>query len=312
MAYKVGQIRKQSDISYMSNVQGVVKTVIQTHNPFTATGSDSHFNDVALTIDGGTFQKDVVYFLRFSISRVPSGFYSQVQSTQQSIFSDADSLKYTVLLTNLEGSSSGTAELDQDTIIQEVGSFTVPPHENMEVAYYTNTITFIPNSNYTYLVFRLGRISYDALLGVEGNTPTERARDWLEDNKSSSPWEASHIIYRQEGSQGVTINDDTLMGARFLYGQQVPDYEGQIDYTSYGDFCIVNNILPTNRVLNKIGFQSRPGSLILVNNQPIRVGRSGIYEINNGTLIRSFMITAPNGVNSENVDAFLLDYTYNE
>ena len=61
----------------------------------------------------------------------------------------------------------------------------------------------------------------------------------------------------------------------------------------------------------KIGFQSRPGVLVVINQQPIRVGRSGIYQINNGTPITSFMITAPGGADNSKIDAFLLDYAYN-
>lgn len=56
----------------------------------------------------------------------------------------------------------------------------------------------------------------------------------------------------------------------------------------------------------KFGYQGRPGSLIVVNKEPIRIGRSGIYEINNGTQITSFMLAAPNN----NIEAFLLDYAY--
>jgi len=60
----------------------------------------------------------------------------------------------------------------------------------------------------------------------------------------------------------------------------------------------------------KIGYQCRPGSLIVVNKEPIRVGRSGIYEINNGTIIDSFMIASPGGSDNSKIDAFLLDYAY--
>ena len=66
----------------------------------------------------------------------------------------------------------------------------------------------------------------------------------------------------------------------------------------------------------KMGIQSRPGSLIVVNKEPIRIGRSGIYELNNGTKITNLMIASGwrNGEAGEtintNVDPFLVDYVY--
>jgi len=63
---------------------------------------------------------------------------------------------------------------------------------------------------------------------------------------------------------------------------------------------------------NKIGIQSRPGVLIMVNQQPVRIGRSGTYEVNNGVKITSFGIIAPNGYDPNNIDHFILDYTYSE
>lgn len=69
----------------------------------------------------------------------------------------------------------------------------------------------------------------------------------------------------------------------------------------------LKNIIPEGQSSwLKFGYQGRPGSLIVVNKEPIRVGRSGIYEINNGTQITSFMLAAPD----RNIEAFLLDYAY--
>ena len=51
------------------------------------------------------------------------------------------------------------------------------------------------------------------------------------------------------------------------------------------DVCTLNNLVNQSSGWLKIGYQCRPGSLIVVNGEPIRVGRSGIYEINNGTII---------------------------
>lgn len=54
----------------------------------------------------------------------------------------------------------------------------------------------------------------------------------------------------------------------------------------------------------KIGVQSRPGLLMCINGEPIRIGRSGVYEINNGYPVQFFNIPSN--------DSFILDYAYND
>jgi hypothetical protein len=43
----------------------------------------------------------------------------------------------------------------------------------------------------------------------------------------------------------------------------------------------------------KMGIQSRPGLMMAINGEEIRIGRSGIYEIKNGTiLVNNFSVVA--------------------
>ena len=65
--------------------------------------------------------------------------------------------------------------------------------------------------------------------------------------------------------------------------------------------------LMTDGYWKKVGVQSRPGSLVVINKEPIRLGRSGIYELNNGTKITSFMIV-PDTRGYGHLDPFLVDY----
>lgn len=295
MAYTVGQLRKDNiSTPYMTAIEDNITIVpIKTYNPFASEGQQSYFIDLALQRSNEQFfNVGQAYFFRFSISEVPVGFYSKsIPLSQQPLFTDADVLIYNVLLTNGE---EGNNRIETNTQIQELEGFRVPTKTSSQLQYYTKTITFIPNANYKYLVFKLNRTAYDALIGLSNNQETEQARDWLFD--SNDGWESSHRIYTENIQEESYIQD---LGGRFFFSGEK------------GDLCILNNILPQGKQnLLKIGYQARPGSLILVNNEPIRVGRSGIYEINNGTKITSFMITAPNGDNPDNIDAFLLDYAY--
>lgn len=74
-------------------------------------------------------------------------------------------------------------------------------------------------------------------------------------------------------------------------------------------FGSISNIIPSLDIgqrakLKQIGIQSRPGLPICVNGEMIRVGRSGIYEINHGIDI-TFV-----GFMPEEKDHFLMDYQY--
>ena len=154
---------------------------------------------------------------------------------------------------------------------QLISNFRVPSAvSDDQDQYYTYSLIFKPNSNnYDSILFELDKNSYD-YLNRDGSGGW---RNWL------------NILEGEEGNETLA----------------------NIDYDEDGILCSLNNIIQGNKKLSKIGFQSRPGELIAINGYPIRVGKSGIYELDNGTIISSVMIT-PNAQNT--VDAFLLDYMY--
>jgi len=98
----------------------------------------------------------------------------------------------------------------------------------------------------------------------------------------------------------------------FIYSNQPAAGETTLDFTNNGDFALINNVLPSNITATKIGIQSDPGTLFCVNREPIYLGRSGVYEINNGTKISFVGVAAPNGDNVSNIQDFIFDYAYNE
>lgn len=74
-------------------------------------------------------------------------------------------------------------------------------------------------------------------------------------------------------------------------------------------FGTISNVIPSLNIenikrLKQIGVQSRPGLEMCINGEMIRVGRSGIYEINHGIDI-TFI-----GFMPEEDDHFLMDYQY--
>lgn len=282
MAYRVAQLRKSNATTYMETINATASTYASP-NKFAEVGSGATFTDFALN---GTFNAGQVYYLRFLIHRVPHGFYSQSMKNHGGSFINADNMDFTLLLI-------GTDQNNSDEEISEViDSFTVDSLAASETnigrntIYYARTLVFSPNHNSTQLVFRMTRVAYDALV---------QPRTWLTDASSNE----ERVIYSSQGNQTGIVSTS---GARIIYSQ---------DQQQSGDLCQLYNIMP-NKEWIKFGYQCRPGALIVVNNEPIVVGRSGIYEINNGTKITSFMIASPGGSDPNNIDAFLLDYAYND
>ena len=157
--------------------------------------------------------------------------------------------------------------------LQVIDYFTIPAKLNDENEFFSYSIVFSPFKEADMLVLQVNRTVYDVLGTPENGN---KGRNWL-----------------LEKENGVLKN--------VLYTGE------------YGELCQLNNIVPLSnnkKRWTRFGYQSRPGNLIVVNKSPMRVGRSGIYELNAGIDIDSFMIAAPQGSDSNNIDAFLLDYAY--
>lgn len=275
MAYLVSQLRKNGSQTYMVPVS-VSPSTITSPNTF---GGETTYTDFALE---GSFVPSEVYYLRFKIHKIPQYFYSGSKTAAEVAMyvNDADNLNLQILLKN--GSELGDETTDPPEII---GTCSVPrANWNQPNEYSSYSFVFSPSKPFNRLGFRINRISFDA---INASNP----RNWLIDATT----DVSGYRYTGSGTSRVTV---TTTGARRIYSG------------NDGDVCTLNNLVNQTSGWLKIGYQCRPGSLIVVNGEPIRLGRSGIYEINNGTIIDKFMIASPGGSDNSKIDAFLLDYAY--
>ena len=63
--------------------------------------------------------------------------------------------------------------------------------------------------------------------------------------------------------------------------------------------------------LIKIGVQGSVGMLMVINGEQMRIGPSGIYEINNGYKVKTFgVVIKDNNLSTDNKEYFILDYQY--
>ena len=63
--------------------------------------------------------------------------------------------------------------------------------------------------------------------------------------------------------------------------------------------------------LSKIGIQGPPSLLMCINREPIRIGKTGIYEINNNINITSISFVPKTSIlSSDGLDYFIMDFEY--
>ena len=289
-SFKIGQLRKADILSsacYTEINENQLSFVsVQSQNPFDPAGT---FSDFAIKNIGDTplFRKGKVYYFRFKIQRVPQYYYSGNDVRYAVTSNVIDKLDYSLTLRNYVG-----MEYNE----QLITNFSVPIQERdgdvypNAPSYFLFETCFSPRVDSTHLVFKLNRVAYDAF-----EKSTGRQRSWLLGTPTQS------VVTRTD-SAGNEVHIKVFSNPRLIIGGQ---NEKQAILSE------LNNIIPSgHNYWKKFGFQTRPGALIAVNKEPIRVGRSGIFEINNGIKITNFMI-APSADYIENegrIDHFLLDY----
>lgn len=293
MAYTVAQLRKDTITGqYMENLESVSRTNFPEKNPFIrdllGTGTQNNFQDFALQQLNTGFLKDQVYYIRFKVRCIPESFYSEKKDDNY----DSDVLRL-VLLLKLNKDGANQEAQDGSLLYQQIGTCTVPTATKGidQAQYATFSMIFTPIQNYDTLVFKVQRTAYDVIT---------HARNWSILDLCKT------IIPPAIDGNPIVLSANQQIVAKQNYPIIVCQGVQQTD----GDIARLNNIVPMSdsngSTWYKFGYQGRPGDLLVINRQPIRVGRSGIYEFNNGLVVNSFMIAQPNG----NVNAFLLDYAY--
>lgn len=97
---------------------------------------------------------------------------------------------------------------------------------------------------------------------------------------------------------------------------QDDDFYGRVLNVRVESFGKITNLLGqviTPTVLTKIGVQGPPGLLMCINGQGIRIGPSGIYQINNGYQVNFLgFIVLMSDDTPDKRDFFILDYQYKQ
>ena len=224
--------------------------------------------------------------------------------------------------------------------ISSIGAQTINPFEN-EGIYMENKLEASKNYYFHGKIKQKADVQIFYVYLVEkDNTSTEANEQYLKTITvpSGDKWTDVEFIFTP------MMGFDTIL---FRLQRTVMDYTPstcRYPVIIYQELSVINNLLKEKLdldMLYKIGVQSRPGFLMCINGEEIRIGRSGIYELRNGFVFITFfsavsaakdpsnlqdlMNRLPEGSSSKidsqcifntatnrDIDNFSLDYVYKE
>lgn len=107
-----------------------------------------------------------------------------------------------------------------------------------------------------------------------------------------------------------TALDYRMLNADDTYGRVM----NVVDYTYTRLIDVLTTLKSTYtgmEYLTKIGIQGPPSLLMCINREQIRLGKTGIYEINNGITITSIsFVPKESTLSSDGLDYFIMDFEY--
>ena len=280
MAYHIGQLRKTANVQYMELVSEE-ETPGATSDSAAATYGLKYVNGITNMLSpndfniGTDFYDFAITFNNENKFKTTQTYFLNFKLKLPCPDERDHALSYKILLKNwpIATASSKLSEQQASNPPQVIDNFvlSLATTTGVEEYMYYSTV-FTPRKNADYLVFRYNRIMQD-------NAQNGNSTNWLASTSGSTVFD------------NITFAD----GAN-----------------GYGIYTL-NNLRNTEEQTPwiRLGYQSRPGNLIVVNKEPIRVGRSGIFQLDK-IQVDSFMIATPRGSLWSTIDPFLLDYAYND
>lgn len=195
-----------------------------------------------------------------------------------------------------------------------------------ENAYYdfSNTGNKMNKQNYYYLNFSVKKMNSIQNFYLKLKNLTQSDDDFSDNNEQ---------IIAEFAVPQSTIEDDwmdfeIIIAPNKAYGQLYWDLRRTIsnDYLSTSDmqvegaigrkmtivinqFAIIKNIVKDINKIVKIGVQGPPSLLMCINGEQIRIGKTGIFEINEDNVSISFVGFIPK-IKNNVLEYFIMDYEY--
>lgn len=195
-----------------------------------------------------------------------------------------------------------------------------------ENAYYdfSNTGNKMNKQNYYYLNFSVKKMNSIQNFYLKLKNLTQSDDDFSDNNEQI----IAEFTVPQSTIEDDWTNFEIIIAPNKTYGQLYWDLRRTIsnDYLSTSDmqvegaigrkmtivinqFAIIKNIVKDINKIVKIGVQGPPSLLMCINGEQIRIGKTGIFEINEDNISISFVGFVPkvkNGI----LEYFIMDYEY--
>lgn len=195
-----------------------------------------------------------------------------------------------------------------------------------ENAYYdfSNTGNKMNKQNYYYLNFSVKKMNSIQNFYLKLKNLTQSDDDFSDNNEQI----IAEFTVPQSTVEDDWANFEIIIAPNKTYGQLYWDLRRTIsnDYLSTSDmqvegaigrkmtivinqFAIIKNIVKDINKIVKIGVQGPPSLLMCINGEQIRIGKTGIFEINEDNISISFVGFIPkvkNGI----LEYFIMDYEY--
>ena len=177
------------------------------------------------------------------------------------------------------------------------------------------------NQNCYYLKFGVKKLPsvQNFYLKLRNSTETEDNEQLIDEFKVDAlkAGEENEIVYFETIISPNSVYNQIVWELRRIpmdYSSPNPDgtqgrvmiVTGDFTYTRLTDLLASSIIITNNGYLTKIGVQGPPSLLMCINREQIRIGKTGIYELNN----QNIRITSISFVPKSDSDYFIMDYEY--
>ena len=294
MAIRAGQIRKNSSESYITQISHSIDT-------FSSSGiGGTTFQDFAIY---GDFQTDVTYYVRVLINRIDIN--KNMGDITGASDNDPHNLNIDIRLYQTYSENSSYQTIGEPILIQPYFNEDSATSLQNETAFMKWCAACIVDADPAMEDYPGAAVYYDVIKTLYD------AKMSKEDGKQSdirTPYQTVELIFTPYQNAKYLVFQLRRVTYDYTIEPRIVTIVGQEDDLTKRDVATVKNILTraeSNKV-NKIGIQSRSGSLVVINKEPMRIGKSGTLEINNGISITSVGMVAP----LNDVNDFILDYVY--
>ena len=310
MAFQIGQLRFKGEGTCVTSVASSKSYKSVSISGTSGTG-DSSFRDISIKTTNGAFVRDRDYYLYLKIPQdMNYNLTFNIKLTKQEAVGATEEYQY---LKGIDIPRGGSATNVYNVVLYETSSGAVRamiPEPYVAGAANTKDYIYYNSANGTYYLGN-GNTTYTQTHNYNDISMTA---SW--NHEQGDNYGYAEIVFRpvEDNFSEITIEmvrtaeDYNIQGVdsegETVYGRYVDLNE--FDYTLYQLTNLVNEINP-NGTLERVGIWSHPGLLMAINGEEIRVGKSGLWEIDGILPIESIGIVAV-----DYKDNWSMDYMYEE